>query len=177
MLITEQEFLQKEVEDMNLTMQNNAFVNLAKSVARYCKKFNAKNVIDYGCGTGVYSQVLRREGFDIMAQDIFKSHRDYCRSNYPDLKVIATPKRADLMLFIEVAEHMSDEEIKTAIDLIQPEFILFSSTSQVTEYDEAWGHINIKDDRAWIKFWLNLGYKVFERPQTPTKWTLTLKKI
>ena len=113
----------------------------------------------------------------MLAQDIFKTHRDYCRENYPDLKVIVKPKKADLMLFIEVAEHMTDEEIKIAIEAIQPSFILFSSTSNVTEYDQAWGHINIKDERAWVNFWSTLGYSVIEKPQTPTTWSMTLKRI
>lgn len=177
MTITEQEFLRAEVEDMNLTMRNKAFVNLAKSVAEYCKKFDAKNVIDYGCGTGVYSEVMRQEGFDIMALDVFKSHRDYCKEKYSELKVIAKPKPADLMLFIEVAEHMTDEEIVKAIDAIEPRLILFSSTPHTTPNDEEWGHINIKQEPEWIEFWDTLAYKVIERPQTPTGWSLMLEKI
>jgi 2-polyprenyl-3-methyl-5-hydroxy-6-metoxy-1,4-benzoquinol methylase len=177
MTITEQEFLRAEVEDMNLTMQNEPFVNLAKSVANYCKKFNASSVIDYGCGTGVYSEVFRLDGYNIMAQDVFKSHRDYCKEQYAELNVIARPKAAELMLFIEVAEHMTDQEIKNAIDIIQPKVILFSSTPHTTENDLAWGHINIKQITEWSEFWKTLGYKIVERPQTPTTWTLTLKKI
>lgn len=177
MTITEQEFLRAEVEDMNLTMKNEPFVNLAKSVANYCKKFDAGSVIDFGCGTGVYSEVLRMDGYNIMAQDLFKIHRDYCKAQYPELSVIMKPKAAELMLFIEVAEHMTNEEIVTGIELIQPKVILFSSTPHSTENDEAWGHINIKQEDEWIEFWSTLGYKVLERPQTPTSWTLTLERI
>lgn len=176
-MITEQEFLKAEVELLNLTMQNELFVNLAKNVANYCKKFNAVSVIDYGCGTGVYSEVLRSEGYNIMAQDVFKSHRDYCKEQYADLKVIARPKASELMLFIEVAEHMTDQEIKNAIDIIVPKVILFSSTSESTVNDAQWGHINIKQEPEWIEFWKRLGYKVLERPQTPTTWSLTLQQI
>jgi 2-polyprenyl-3-methyl-5-hydroxy-6-metoxy-1,4-benzoquinol methylase len=177
MTITEQEFLRAEVEDMNLTMKNEPFVNLAKSVANYCKKFDAASVIDFGCGTGVYAEVLRMDGYNIMAQDVFKSHRDYCKAAYPELSVIMKPKAAELMLFIEVAEHMTNEEIITAIELIQPKVILFSSTPHTTENDQQWGHINIKQEDEWIEFWSTLGYKVLERPQTPTSWTLTLEEI
>lgn len=177
MTITEQEFLLKELEDMNLTMTNQPFVNLAKSVSNYCKKFNANSVIDFGCGTGVYAEVFRMDGYNIMAQDVFKSHRDYCKENYPELSVILKPKPADLMLFIEVAEHMRDEEIKAAIDIIKPKVILFSSTPHTNENDEAWGHINIRQVAGWLEFWKGLGYKILERPQTPTTWTLTLVKI
>lgn len=177
MIITEEEFLRAELQDMNLTMQNVAFVNLATSVANYCKKFKPENVIDYGCGTGVYSEVMRQHGFDVMALDVFKTHRDYCKKEYPELKVIAKIKPADLMLFIEVAEHMTDEEIVKAIDGITPRLILFSSTPHVSENDAAWGHINIKDESEWINFWSTLGYKVLEKPQTPTGWTLMLGRI
>jgi 2-polyprenyl-3-methyl-5-hydroxy-6-metoxy-1,4-benzoquinol methylase len=176
-MISEEEFLRAEVEDMNLTMKNKAFVNLAKSVANYCKKFEPSSVIDYGCGTGVYSEVMRQEGFNILALDVFKSHRDDCKEQYSDLKVIARPKEAELMLFIEVAEHMTDQEIKNAIDVIEPKLILFSSTPHTTANDAEWGHINIKQEAEWIEFWNVLGYKVLEKPSTPTTWTLMLEKI
>ena len=176
-MISEEEFLKAEIETLNLTMNNELFVGLAKSVANYCKKFEPSSVIDYGCGTGVYSEVMRREGFNIMALDVFKSHRDYCKEQYSELKVIARPKAAEMMLFIEVAEHMTDQEIKNAIDVIEPRIILFSSTPESTINDEKWGHINIKQEPEWIEFWSTLGYKVLERPQTPTSWSLTLEKI
>jgi 2-polyprenyl-3-methyl-5-hydroxy-6-metoxy-1,4-benzoquinol methylase len=176
-MITEEEFLKAEIETLNLTMNNELFVALAKSVANYCKKFEPSSVIDYGCGTGVYSEVLRMEGYNVMALDVFKSHRDYCKEQYIELKVIARPKAAEMMLFIEVAEHMTDQEIKNAIDVIEPRVILFSSTPHTTENDEMWGHVNIKQEEEWIAFWNVLGYKLLEKPLTPTTWTLMLEKI
>jgi 2-polyprenyl-3-methyl-5-hydroxy-6-metoxy-1,4-benzoquinol methylase len=176
-MISEEEFLKAEIETLNLTMNNELFVALAKSVANYCKKFEPSSVIDYGCGTGVYSEVMRQEGFNMMALDVFKSHRDYCKEQYSELKVIARPKAAEMMLFIEVAEHMTDQEISNAIDVIEPRVILFSSTPHSTENDEMWGHINIKQEAEWVAFWNVLGYKVLEKPSTPTTWTLMLEKI
>lgn len=177
MKITEQEFLKEELAVMNLTMNNPDFVALAQQVSDYLKKYEGKTVIDYGCGTGVYSEVMRKEGWNIVAQDVFKSHRDYCRKNYPDLKILATPKEAEIMLFIEVAEHMEDEEIKLTVFKISPEFILFSSTPETDENDERWGHINVKQEPEWLKFWLELGYGLIDKPETPTKWSLMLKRI
>jgi hypothetical protein len=113
----------------------------------------------------------------MMALDVFKSHRDYCKEQYSELKVIARPKAAEMMLFIEVAEHMTDQEISNAIDVIEPRVILFSSTPHSTENDEMWGHINIKQEAEWVAFWNVLGYKVLEKPSTPTTWTLMLEKI
>lgn len=177
MKITEEQFLKAELDLMNLTIDNSDFVALAKQVSDYISQYNPKSIIDFGCGTGVYSEVLRRYGFNIVAQDIFKSHRDYCRKAYPDLKIIATPKEAEMMLFIEVAEHMEDEEIKLAIFKISPELILFSSTPEVTENDERWGHINVKHESEWVEFWSGLGYELIDKPETPTQWALMLRKI
>lgn len=177
MKITEKEFLEAELNTLNLIINNPDFVALAQQVADYLKQYQPDTVIDFGCGTGVYSEVMRQNGFNILAQDIFKSHRDYCKENYPDLKVVARPKDADLMLFIEVAEHMTDEEIKEAIQKINPRLILFSSTPETTDFDIEWGHVNIKQEKEWIEMWKELGYKVIDKPQTPTLWALMLEKI
>ena len=177
MNITENEFLQAEINDFQLTMNNPDFVALAKEVAQYCKKFKPESVLDYGCGTGVYAEVLRQEGFNILGQDVFKSHRDYCKENYPLLKVYQKPRQADLMLWIEVAEHMTDEEISKALDAVKPRVILFSSVPWTTDFDADWGHINIKSEKEWIAMFKGFGYKLIEKPKTPTLWALTFQKI
>jgi 2-polyprenyl-3-methyl-5-hydroxy-6-metoxy-1,4-benzoquinol methylase len=177
MNITEDDFLKAEIENFNLTFANPDFVALAQSVSQYCKRFKAKTVLDFGCGTGVYSEVLRQNGFEITAQDVFKSHRDYCKANYPDLKVIQKPKQADLMLWIEVAEHMTDEEIAKALKAVNPNYILFSSTPETTDFDADWGHINIKQPKEWVDMFKAFGYELIDEPKTPTQWALTFQKI
>lgn len=177
MNITEEQFLDAEVNALNLTMQNADFVALAQEVAEYVKKFNPISVLDYGCGTGVYSETMRQAGLNITAQDIFKSHRDYCKANYPALKVLQKPGKADLMVWIEVAEHMTDQQIKKALLAVDPRIIVFSSTPNKTEHDADWGHINIKSEKEWLAMFTDLGYKLIERPKTPTLWAITLQKI
>lgn len=177
MNLTENEFLQAEINDFQLTINNPDFVALAQEVAEYCKKFKPESVLDYGCGTGVYSEIFRTEGFNIVGQDVFKSHRDYCKENYPLLKVYQKPRQADLMLWIEVAEHMTDQEICKALEIVKPRVILFSSTPETTTFDADWGHINIKTEKDWIAMFKELGYKLIEKPKTPTLWALTFQKI
>ena len=175
-MITQEQFLKKELE-MNLTMKNANFVALAEQVHDYVGKYHFETILDFGCGTGVYSEVARSNGVNVLAMDIFKIHRDYCKANYPLLKVIARPKEADLMYFIEVAEHMTDEEIKTAISDVNPNLILFSSTPYSNEYDKDWGHINIKQESEWVFQFERMGYTLIDKPQTPTLWALMFKKI
>jgi 2-polyprenyl-3-methyl-5-hydroxy-6-metoxy-1,4-benzoquinol methylase len=178
-MITQEEFLKAELE-MNLTMDNPDFVALAESVFDYVHDYDWENLIDYGCGTGVYSEVARRMNLlnnVVFALDIFKPHRDYCKKQYPLLKVIAKPVKADLMYFIEVAEHMTDQEIEKALKAIDPKYILFSSTPNKTDWDLDWGHINIKQEHEWVELFKALGYKVIDKPQTPTLWALMFQKI
>jgi 2-polyprenyl-3-methyl-5-hydroxy-6-metoxy-1,4-benzoquinol methylase len=177
MNITEDDFLKAEIENFNLTFANPDFVALAQQVADYCKTLNPKSVLDFGCGTGVYSEVFRQNGFNITAQDVFKSHRDYCKANYPALKVIQKPIQADLMLWIEVAEHMTDEQIEKALNAVNPNYILFSSVPWTTDFDADWGHINIKQPKEWVDMFKALGYKMIDEPKTPTLWALTFQKI
>lgn len=177
MKISQDQFLKAELEILNLTMSNAEFVALAESVAEYISQYAPESVIDFGCGTGVYSEVARQKGYNIVAQDIFKSHRDYCKSNYPDLTVVAKPTSAELMLFIEVAEHMTNGEIAVAVSKINPKFILFSSTPHTTDNDDRWGHINIKQEYEWSEFWRELGFEVIDRPKTPTLWAMMLRRI
>ena len=178
-MITQEEFLKAEIE-MNLTMDNPDFVALAESVFNYVDDYYFESLIDYGCGTGVYAEVARKlsgKDLSLYALDIFKTHRDYCKKQYPDLKVIAKPVKADLMYFIEVAEHMTDKEIEKALKVIDPNYILFSSTPNTTDWDLDWGHINIKQEPEWIELFKGLGYKVIDKPNTPTTWSLMFQKI
>jgi 2-polyprenyl-3-methyl-5-hydroxy-6-metoxy-1,4-benzoquinol methylase len=176
MKLTEEEFLKIELEG-GIGFHNPEFVADRDKDAQMMINYKDMKAIDYGCGTGVYAERFRKAGFDIVAQDVSKAHRDYIKNNCPDLKVIAEPIKKDLMLFIEVAEHMTDEEITKAIEAINPKIILFSSTSENTDHDEIWGHVNVKPQTEWIAFWESMGYKVIDEPKNPTKWTKLLEKM
>lgn len=172
MEITEKEFLEMELKDFHLTMKNPNFVALASEVADFLSLRNPGTILDYGCGTGVYSEVMRQEGLDVVAMDIWEAHRNYCKETYPLLTVTDTPCKADTMVWIEVAEHMTDEEIVKALMTVRPDKILFSSTPETTPNDHLWGHINIKMEQEWINSFADLGYTYQSHPGTPTKWAM-----
>lgn len=175
-MLSEKEFIDAELK-AGICYTNPLYRALAQRAYDQVKDLKFNTVIDYGCGTGTFAQVLLDNGCNVFAQDISKVHRDYLKKTFPDLKVIAKPVKSDLMYFIEVAEHMEDMEIVRAIDKIDPEFILFSSTSEKTDNDEPWGHINIKEEKDWIEFWSGLGYKLKTKVEYPTLWSMILERV
>lgn len=174
-LCTPAEFLKAEL-DMGISMFNEQFVNLCKHTAEQISELEVKSVLDYGAGTGVYAESYRRLGYDVYAYEIWQEHRNYIRDNAPQVTIVEEPINTDLMNFIEVAEHMTDEEIVNLFANINPTYILFSSTSETTDWDAAWGHINVKQQQEWIKFFDALGYQYIKPMSYPTTYTKLFKR-
>jgi 2-polyprenyl-3-methyl-5-hydroxy-6-metoxy-1,4-benzoquinol methylase len=175
-LCTPAEFLKAEL-DMGISMFNEQFVNLCKHTAEQISELEVKSVLDYGAGTGVYAESYRRLGYDVYAYEIWEEHKNYIRENAPQVNIVDKPITTDLMNFIEVAEHMTDAEIISLFAAISPKYILFSSTSQTTEWDLAWGHINVKDQSEWVKLFHNLGYEYVKPLPYPTNYTKLFKRL
>jgi 2-polyprenyl-3-methyl-5-hydroxy-6-metoxy-1,4-benzoquinol methylase len=170
---TDKDFLQAELE-MGIGFHNPSFVELCNSTAESIADMKGvKTILDYGGGTGVYTKAFLDKGYKVWYFDIWESHSKYAKENIPNLKVCrkALPE-VDMLLLIEVAEHMSDTELWYLFNKqVQPEYILFSSTSNRTSSDEEWGHINIKEQSEWIEFFDKIGYKVYRDATLPTSWS------
>lgn len=167
---TPKEFLDAELK-MGISFDNEAFVNLTRETAQQFKDLDIKSVLDYGAGTGVYAEAYRKEGYDTYAYEIWEEHKNYIRENAPLVKIVSQPITTDLMNFIEVAEHMTDTEIRAVFRTIKPKYVLFSSTSKRTDWDYAWGHINVKEQGEWIEFFNTLDYKLLRQVDKPTPYT------
>jgi 2-polyprenyl-3-methyl-5-hydroxy-6-metoxy-1,4-benzoquinol methylase len=176
MTITPAEFLQAEL-DNGISADNPHFLQLAKQTANQLT-IDFETVLDYGSGTGVYANAFQELGKDVKAFEIWNEHREYIRQKFPLVKIANEPITTDLMLFIEVAEHMTDDELIDTMDKICPNYILFSSTSSINpEFDKMWGHINIKQQNEWIDFWFGLGYNFIKDLTYPTSWSKLFKRI
>lgn len=169
-MISEEAFLVTELR-MGISMDNPDFRALAAATVSQLHDLGVKTVLDFGAGTGVYSDAYHQAGYDIKAFEIFKSHRDYMAEKVPHIEIIDKPITTDLLSFIETAEHMTDKELDALFKKIKPKYILFSSTSQVTDNDEAWGHINIKQQNEWDEYFNTQGYQLIKPMTHPTNWT------
>lgn len=172
---TPEEFLKAEL-DMGISIANEEFVKLCKFTAEQIGDLRIKSVLDYGAGTGVYAEAYRKLGYDVYVYEIWDEHKRYIKDNLPQVKIAYEPITTDLMNFIEVAEHMTSGEIMMLFNKIHPSYILFSSTSEKTEWDEAWGHINIQTQEQWILFFDYLGYEYIKPLNYPTNYTKLFKR-
>lgn len=173
-MITTKEFLEKEL-GWGISFDNPTFKNLAKVTAEQFKDLPIKTVMDYGAGTGVYSDAFYNEGLLVSVYEIWDEHKDYIRQNAPHLNIIHEPITTDLMAFIEVAEHMTDKEILSLFKAVKPIYVLFSSTSEKTDYDEQWGHINVKQQDEWVLMFNRMGYELDRHLFYPTVYSKLFK--
>jgi 2-polyprenyl-3-methyl-5-hydroxy-6-metoxy-1,4-benzoquinol methylase len=183
-VLSEAEFLEAELK-MGIGFHNREFITSCLAVLNNLTKFkDIRKVIDFGAGTGVYSRAAYEIGYQVLAIEKFQSHRDYITRCAPMVPVYSLEQwresgktDTDLLLWIETAEHMTDEQIEEVFDWIGTKYVLFSSTSEVSDNDEAWGHINIKTQQEWIALFKSKGFKLIEEPGGPTAWTKIFKKI
>ena len=168
MKISEADFLKAEL-DMGIGFHNPYFVKLAEAVAEIARPLGT-SIIDYGAGTGVYADAYYRAGMQTYVYEIFEPHREYIRLNAPHLQIVDQPIQTDVLSWIEVAEHMKDEEIDKLFKLIKPKYILFSSTPEHTDWDAEWGHINVKSGERWDMVMGIYGYIVERNLSLPTPW-------
>lgn len=176
-MITPEEFLKVELENFNLGFGNPDFINLAIQTVKQIESLPVKTILDYGAGTGVYVDQAYKAGYDAKAFEIWKAHRDYVLEHAPYIEFVPEPITTDLLMFIETAEHMTDEELDNLFKAISPTYVLFSSTSQTTDWDLEWGHINIKSQEAWIEKFKSWGYSLEKDLPFPTPWSKLFKKI
>ena len=175
-MISHQQFLEAEIE-MGISLENPMFKALAEATVRQLS-IPYHSVMDYGAGTGVYANAFHEAGKDVKLFELWEPHRQYVKERMPHLQFIETPLvNFDLMLFIEVAEHMTNAEITKLMSGINPQYILFSSTSQHNPgFDEQWGHINIKTQPQWIELFQVYGYGLHQELQYPTNYSKLFKR-
>ena len=166
---TDIEFLKYEL-DHGINLDNPQFMDLARNTIQQLNGYGNK-IIDYGCGVGAYSKAAMEYGFRVEAIEKFKAHKEYLKEKLPELKIISKLKSVDIMLFIEVAEHMTDNQIVGLFEQAHPIWILFSSTPYKAPNDEEWGHINIKQPHEWDDLFLKIGYRTHKNVTLPTEWT------
>jgi len=143
--------------------RNEAWLTFFGTVAdRVVSDINPKRVLDAGCATGMLVEALRARGVDARGIDLssfaIQSAPDTLRA-YLREGSIADPlgERFDLIVCIEVLEHMAAEDADRAIANItaQTDDVLFSSTP--FDYKEP-THVNVRMPEEWAEAFARHGF-------------------
>jgi 2-polyprenyl-3-methyl-5-hydroxy-6-metoxy-1,4-benzoquinol methylase len=176
-MVTDKEFFDIEVS-AGITPENPDYFNLMNGVANIIKNYS-RNIIEIGAGMGTLGECLIHKGCDYYGIEPNKYHQDYAYQRGVKLNdITGYPNHCQMIVSIEVMEHLTDDQIKEYMNSIECQYFYFSSTPFFTtsEQDEAWGHINIKSEEEWIKFFSQFGFVLDKKLTIPTEWSLLFKK-
>lgn len=137
----------------------NFFAGVADKIV---KEFEPRSVLDAGCAMGFLVEALRDRGveafgFDISPYAIERVRADVRQNCWVGSVGEALPRDYDLIVCIEVLEHVETEVADRALD----EFcahtgdIIFSSTPE--DFEEA-THINVRPQERWAEAFAQRGF-------------------
>lgn len=143
--------------------RNNGWEEVFGKIAdRIVRELQPNTVLDAGCAFGYLVEALRDRGVDAYGIDISEYAISQVREDvrpYCKVASITKPleKKYDLIICIEVFEHLEKEEIISACKNLSnhTKDILFSSTP--FDYHEE-SHINVKPIEYWVEQFSYEGY-------------------
>lgn len=178
---TDEQCFQWELQN-NISLENQSFVNLYNSTAREISKLvEFESFADIGGGVGAYSLAMKNLNKQVYYYDLNKHHFDYARKHdvahyYHQTDITQNKIKHDLVACIEVMEHITDDKLNDLLLNVECKYFHFSSTPNTTDFDEEWGHINIKQEHEWIALFQQHNYQLHTKINFPTSWSLLFKK-
>jgi hypothetical protein len=139
------------------------FQGIAKKII---DSFSPKTVLDVGCAWGYLVEALRdlgveAYGVDISSYAISKVREDikpYCTvGSVTDSLPESFPKRYDILITIEMIEHLHEEECMAAIEKLcnySDKILISSSSDDITEPT----HFNVQQAEYWVKRFAKFGF-------------------
>ena len=185
--MTDKECFDHELS-IGVDLDNQTYTELFKSTAKEILQITgAKTFLDCGGGVGAYTQAMLEHNVECTYVDLSKIHGEYVtrkitRNDNSTLQVFIKDfttqqwKTFDLVASIEVMEHIPDEKLIPFLTNLKCKYFHFSSTPDKTDFDEKWGHINIKSEEEWVALFEKCGFIFWQRLSYPTSWSLLFTK-
>jgi glycosyltransferase involved in cell wall biosynthesis len=123
----------------------------ATRIAEWIKKtMNPKNILDIGCGPGMYVEELIDAGIDSFGIDI--DDRVEGKPYLAKESIFDTKRTADMIICFEVLEHIdpmyADQEVDALINAVEPGGTLILTAAQPGQGGV--GHINCRKRQYWL---------------------------
>lgn len=133
-----------------------------------CLKDNCKDktVLDIGCGLGLFGEEIQEYSKSYLGIDASKHAIDMCRKKHINsIRCSITDigsYETDVVVCIEILEHLTDNEIKEMFKKIKFKKIIMT-VPYAKGSDET--HINIKSMSDWIIFFddINIHLKIIDK--------------
>lgn len=122
-----------------------------------------KRILDFGCGPGIMIDFMATKSVHYIGCDYSTDAAKLYKENYGEhpqnyvnsLQDPICQESFDVFLSFDVFEHLTDEEIGAVLKAVPHIPQLFLNISRTRGIP---GHINLKNDRQWIKFLESQGY-------------------
>jgi SAM-dependent methyltransferase len=128
--------------------------------------FQPKEVVDIGCGEGLFLNVLHQNGVNVLGCDISEaalkvSAKDFVIFQADATKPVRFNKTFDLCICVEIAEHIPTRYSKTLVQNVTraSDTIFFTAAPP---WQGGVGHINEQLPEFWIKLFEAEGYQLEE---------------
>ena len=124
--------------------------------------------LDFGCAVGFLVNGFRRLGMRCEGYDI----SEWARKEAEKRGVVYIPfepRKFDVMLAMDVFEHMTDDDISVALNTFDCKWLLVRIPCSmdgktfyldISKRDPT--HINCKTKDQWLEFFYGMGYTLFE---------------
>lgn len=130
------------------------------------KEFNAKSMIDVGCGPGGMTELAHKLGYDVLGVDGDEtiSHRWFDKSKFMihDFTLGPAPieRKFDLCWSVEFVEHVHAEYIPNFVEAMKTSKVLFMT--HATPGQGGYHHVNEQPEQYWIDEIEKYGFR-FDR--------------
>jgi 2-polyprenyl-3-methyl-5-hydroxy-6-metoxy-1,4-benzoquinol methylase len=190
-MLSNKEFFEVEHKE-GQTQDNPDYLRLHYTLAEIMKnRLDCKSVFEIGPGPGALMEGLSKlgiyvEGIDQnqYSKEYFVGRNQHLADKYHWLKLsgaaeVVKATNFDTVVSIETMEHIKNSDMEKIIFLLSQRcrWFWFSSTPKKTDWDESWGHINIKYDHQWVWWFEKLGWKFVEWTKMPTEWSMLFETM
>lgn len=171
---------------MGVNLHNEQHKENVKSIVdKIMEEFEIKSVLDVGCGNGAFlAEFLHREDVIAHGVDLNPFWKEEWDKKYPEAagyfinmdfgKVKFDKAAADLIMCIEVMEHLDDKTVHKWVKKFSElgKWVIFTSVpySEGPAWDKYWGHLNLKPTNHWVEIFKKYGFTLIRKQQPPAPW-------
>lgn len=138
----------------------------AKRIAEWMRLKHPKaKILDVGCGPGLYVLEMRLVGLDAFGVDSDERLIEGPYLKRADITTDLPAFDADVMLSLEVGEHIPAEKAEAYLDYIDAPLVYFSAARPGQGGE---GHINCQPKAYWVEKFNHTGYWL--NPDATDEW-------